>query len=497
MPPGRAFKESILASQIALLAGQGAGLALGWVATVILAQRMYAAAFARVVVAYSILAITAAIVDAGLTAALTADLARSPDAGGAGGARSFRRVIVRRWLLAIGCALILVPAALWIGMRGEHWPDGPFAPVGALMAAVLLLPLRTHQARLAAAGRNRWIAAIGFTTQAAFVAILATNRPWGVMGVDDVITLLAAREAAVSLLSWACAALADRPRGNAGGRAVPVVRPLESGSGAPLWPLALATAFSVLAYHADVFLVRNLLSETSAGRFGVAARLVQPMVAAVGLLAAPILPRLARARDRAASARIAFLGSTLLAGAVLPAAAVIARSDAVLDLATHERGQGAAAAFAVLVATLLPIAFGTMASLALIAQRRYRTWCAITALGLALKLALGVFLIPRVHMAGAAWAALAAEIAIAGLAGAAIAAPRAIPAPGLLLRAGVPAALALAASVLIRWSPRFELPAAIAAAALAAGFFVFGPWGKKIRLAIERAAADGDARARE
>lgn len=182
-------------------------------------------------------------------------------------------------------------------------------------------------------------------------------------------------------------------------------------------PVAVYELSSVLLYTGDRFLIVSLLDEDALGYYTVAFNLAWyvnvaftiPTVMAVGPAATTIYER------EGAAAASAFLDRSLrffLMLAIPTVAGVsLVRGDLVALMASERFVPGAAIVH-VLVAGFLVAGSRDVVGMGLLLRKRPWLMAALNIAGTALNLGLNVALIPRLGTEGAAWATLAAQVAL-------------------------------------------------------------------------------------
>jgi len=183
------------------------------------------------------------------------------------------------------------------------------------------------------------------------------------------------------------------------------------------WPLALATAFGLLAFHVDTLMLRFLEGPTETGIYGAGYRVFAFAITIPALLTMPLLPEMAKStaecRRRLKDGLRWFLPLGIIG-------AWIAGSLAPLFVTTlydAERYAGTVPVLEVLCFSFPFLYVSALAGTALVARGAQRTWMFVTGIVLVLNLVLNVVLIPRHGAVGAAAATVATEIvgAVLGL----------------------------------------------------------------------------------
>lgn len=462
------MRESVLQSQVRLVGSQVLQTALAFAVLGASARRFDVPGFGALAHAMAWIAILVAVTDAGFGPRIVAALVRSPGEAAA----AFHGAFKRRVWLAAAAAAAAVLATLTLSDRPL---PVRLAEVAAIVVTAAALPLRTHESRIAAGARPGDLGTGAFIAQ--FLWVLLTAAAIARRSVVLAMLALAVREAAKSI---AARAFAGRS-----GIAPPERPPAADPAAFPGGPLALAAAFSALYLQVDVFFVARIAGDGALGDYACAWRIFAPLVAAVGAAVVPFIRTFVRDDDPGRIPVVAVLGAVrALTLAVFPvAAAMIVCPDAgaVITGRTSPAIETAIRLFAVALAA---IAVGAPASAALVAGDRARRWLGITAIALAVEVALDLSLIPRRGFAAGALATAITEIIVAFAALAASgAAGRAI------LRALSPAillgGLVGTLGVLIQWPVEWRLAGVFGLAAAASAFGTFGPLGARARAFAE------------
>jgi O-antigen/teichoic acid export membrane protein len=231
-------------------------------------------------------------------------------------------------------------------------------------------------------------------------------------------------------------------------------------------PLAIAVAMSVVYVRALVVLVSLLSTERETGLFGTSFRIFELLLVTPGIVLSVALPLLsvAGAEDER---RLAY-GLQRMTEASLLFAALIAiviglLADAGIRLIAGADYVDAAPVLRVQAIALVPMFLVQTWQLGLIAGRAQRPMAVANGAALGVVLVLGLALIPPFGALGAAWAAVAAESALAALLWVALARTRRGVAPGFAFAWKV--ALAAGASAGAGWLLR-DLPVMAAAVAI-------------------------------
>ncbi len=390
-------RESIIESQVVLLVAHAIGLTLGLLITFLLVRRLDAQGFSAFVLVSGALALASQLVDAGLQPAVVAELSKNQ----ASSVAFLHRVVRQRLILALVAISMAMAAASLLPRELEWW---------LFAAAILCLPLRTMAAHFAANRRNRVTAWGGLAIRGVFCALIAAivQRDGDVLAL--VLTAFLGREIVMSvypcvMLRWFSPATlaADST----------VASPVRG-----LAFLAAATMFSAAYFHIDVFMLRAMSNVQAVADYGLAVRVLGPVVVAASLLLAPYLPFLSgrlKERQNPHPNDVALTAIACL-GAMLPLSMVLLQSMPIVYIVSGEKSEPAASALAMLATAVPFMVLGMAYSTALIMAKRYRSWTAITLLGLVTNLLLNWLWIPDLGGDGAARATVCTEVLIAVLA---------------------------------------------------------------------------------
>ncbi|MFT7617796.1 MAG: O-antigen/teichoic acid export membrane protein [Planctomycetota bacterium] len=466
-------QETILESQVVLLLAHAVSLVIGLKLTIFLAEALVTSEFIDFVLLAGALALAGQFVDAGLQPAVTAELSRDPVHG-----QSVMWKIMKGRLFLAFIIFDVAYLASSLMPAGLNWI--------LFLVTVGLLPLRTFGALFAAGHLLRFPALGNLTIRCVFFFILmmtALNQP-----LETLLEVVLVREIFLSL--FPCLALLWRER-------VPRDSgPEEATSGAKgILFVAVATMFSAAYFHIDLFMLKGLAPADDVASYGLAVRLLTPIVVGTSLILAPFLPLLSKQLiDRMSPHfRDVLLIAITALGVIVPAILVLQLSVPGIDFIGEGKFALAAESLPLLSWSLFPIVFGMAFSTALIIAKRYREWLVITVIGLLLNLALNFFLIPRWGGLGAAWATIATEFAIALMA---ILVQMRLPSRaslfsskevgGACLATFAPGALALGV-YLILWQPEAEyrLGLAVILAILAASIHLFFGVARTLRRRFE------------
>ncbi len=242
-------------------------------------------------------------------------------------------------------------------------------------------------------------------------------------------------------------------------------------------PFAALLAVSMLYFRVDVLLAGVLLGDGPTGVYAAALSLASILLLLPESALAALFPRLAAAFHSSVEgyADAALLSARVLAVGVVPfALALVCLAAPILGIAFGPRFVPAAEALRLLAASVPLHAVNGALGQALQAGRFQRPALVVVSVGVVLHVALCVFLLPALGIAGAAVSILVSSVAVASLALLAFhryVRPLRIEASDLFLPAGVAAAMAAAVAAPGAW----RVPAAGAGLALLAGIVAFGP----------------------
>ncbi len=391
-------QETLLESQTILVLGQVVHLALGLAATAVLLVHTSASTFGAFILTQSLLTLFGQVIDAGLEPALVASWAR----GEKGKGSLFDAILDVRRFLARPSALIAGGLFLLLGPTGSLTMQVLAAL--AIGLALWLAPIRTYQSILVARRRNIALTLSRVVIQLVFVSSisLAVFRQ-GDGAIWIVVWAIALRHLAVMLAPRILLrqSASDIQQIDCDGHAVGIVA------------LVFASIFAALFLHVDVLMVRGLVGMEGVATYGVAIRLVGPLMTVIGLLAAPLMPFFARYDPDDCSFGIrqrAILAALCVMGVVWPASfAYMASSDLLAWMPSDTDIDRAALVTAVLGFVGVPLVFRAVGSLALITSGLSRRWLYVSASALGANLLLNFLLIPRYGALGAAIATLATE----------------------------------------------------------------------------------------
>ena len=398
-PAGNARRDALVARSAALLVGGrvlGGVLAVGSVA--LLVRHLTVQEFGLYSYAVTLLSLLRVLVGFGGNDVATAEMAREP-------ARARETLGALLTLRVVGAVLAtsvytLVVTSTESEARGALLLAGPFLLFSAGKAFDTVLQVRQHMGVVALA---RLLGQAGFLLAVLLLAVAGTlSLRWAVV--------LSAATAAFAQLAVVLRGLRHE-------------RPVLSLSPAPAlrflgrsWPQALATVFGLLTFHLDTVMLRHLEGPHETGIYGAGYRLFAFALMIPALLAAPLLPEMARgSADRS---RLFFVGvRTMVVLGLSTALAAYFLAPFVIDvLYDHEQYSQSIPVLRMLFAAFVGHALATVCGTALLSAGRQRTWATIASFVLALNVVLNVALIPRYGAAGAALATVVTESAGALLA---------------------------------------------------------------------------------
>jgi O-antigen/teichoic acid export membrane protein len=383
--------------------GYGVSLALTAAASLVLTRHLGLEGFGRFMVVVALLGIVGGLSDAGILVIGQREYVRAQE-----GRRSLLGVLLGLRLLITPAAVVLAVAfAFLAGYSGAQVGGLAIAGAGLLFAnaaGVLTLPLAA-QLRLGAVtaievGRSLALAAGLVALVAAGAGLLPLFAAYLASGV---VTLLAA--------------LAFVPRGD---RVAPHVDVGEwRRIGRLAAPVALALVVNVIYLRVLVIQVSLLSDETQTGMFGTSYRVLEIFLGVPQMMAGAAFPILAHAGTTDES-RLAYVLQRLVEATLLMAVAIaLALAMAAEPIVRIIGGEEYAAAAPVLALQSVAVlgAFLTQVwALALVAIDRQRDTAIVNGVGLAFVMILGFALIPVWDARGAAAAAIAGELVLAGAA---------------------------------------------------------------------------------
>lgn len=478
-------RESLLQSQLLLLSAQAVRLIFGLAITVLLVRRLGDADFGAFVYVSSFLIVTARIVDAGFNSAVAAEVAR-----GERGAALYRAARIVRGRIAVGTALVGLGIVVAQGALPDTSTAVEVALVAALAACIWSCRDRTAFAVFLAHGRNRDAAFMSVALQAVFVAgsiaFILVDPETALL---PVLFLLCVRDGLLGPVARIMARRAGiEPVAPAAGvRAAEA--PLQS-----LFPLGVATGLAAVYFHLDVFMLESMRGPADVGTYGVALRLVMPLVTIISLASSPLSPLLAQAAAEGRLREVLPAAAASLLGWTLPAIAFMQLSPEIVLLIEGEPDPVSADALGVLARSGLAVSLGIVFSLALVAARHWWAWAGCAVAGFVVNVVLNALWIPARGVAGAADATLATEITVAVSALAVILVRRRGEGVDLgVVRRGVvgiavavvPTLLAAGVFFLVDPASEHRLAAGAALALGAGAVYTFGPWAARVRDVLE------------
>jgi O-antigen/teichoic acid export membrane protein len=232
-------------------------------------------------------------------------------------------------------------------------------------------------------------------------------------------------------------------------------------------PLAVAFAMSVIYFRVLVVLVSLISSEYETGLFGTSFRIFEVLLGAPALVLSVALPLLSVAGDEDEE-RLRY-GLQRMTEVALLAAALLAVGIGILAepgirLIGGPEYEGAVPVLRIQALALIPLFLTMTWQLGLIAGRAQRAMATANGLALVVVIVLGLALIPAAGATGAAWAAVAAESALATFLLLALhrARPGATPRLWFAWKVALAAGLAVGAGIVFRDSPVIGAVAATA-----------------------------------
>ena len=174
--------------------------------------------------------------------------------------------------------------------------------------------------------------------------------------------------------------------------------------------LGLAALASVVYFRIDSIMLGILADEKAVGMYCAAYRFMEATFIVPAMLTSAIFPRLAKATGSSATLRMAALGLAALASiaTVVTYVAAAPLIGALYGTAYVRAGR----TLEVLAFTIAPVYVGFLLTQAMIAFEQQNAYLRLTAMGVALNVALNLLLIPGHREVGAAIATLATEVAV-------------------------------------------------------------------------------------
>ncbi|MEE9395126.1 MAG: oligosaccharide flippase family protein [Planctomycetota bacterium] len=406
-------RESLLQSQLALVGAQGLQIGLGFVLTVAAVRTLSDAAFGSFVFASAWMIMAARVVDAGLSPALIRDLVNKSES-------LWHRVFSIRTAFAVVLAVV-TPLVFISNSDLAMGPKTRFAVSFGVAISIFALPLRSWHQRFAAQQRNRVSAWISLGAQCFQVTLaLGALAYFGSATLPYLVGALASRELLNSIVAWGYGRrMANSEPGQAKIKVKAENLVVKSGK-TGLLSLSLATVATALYFHVDVFMIEAWRGTDEVAGYGLAIRVLAPLLAAVHLATAPVLPFVVRANSKANRGRVLASAMIVVGFATAPLAAALCLGPAVADLLSGRAQHAAGDLLSILTVVPLAVVAGALASAALIAIGRTRDWAAVALVGLAINLSLNAWWIPEHGARGAAWATAITE-AFVGASSAALA----------------------------------------------------------------------------
>jgi O-antigen/teichoic acid export membrane protein len=435
---------------VLLASGQAAGRLFAFVTTLALARALGAEPFGSVAFATAVLAYGTLIVDFGFDALGPVEIARP----GVAAAPLVSTVMTVRLALSLVAAAALAAFAA----------AAPLTPAtaGVVLTFGLSLPIAALDLRWALLGTGSLGAAAAAEALLQAVqmagALALVRRPADLWRVP--LIFLAAQASCVAATWIAWAARRGRPR-------LGIDRALARQLLPAALPLAGSGAVGMLLNNFDLVLIGLWLGAAAAGLYGAAYRVVWLPTVLVVAYAVALRPTVVRAEQTGAAAVALVLGrSHRMMAAVGMGAAVggVLLARPLLEALYGADYAAAARPFQILVAALLLMLFSRPYRVLFVAARKQSWDFRILLAAAAVNVAAAVVLLPRLGLAGAAWATLASEAVF--LAAAHAAARRLAPGLGLVHHLVRPALCAAAmAGVLLALAGR-PLPLRVGAGAL-------------------------------
>ncbi len=387
-PPTAA--QGMARSFLALGAGETLARLLAFAATAWMARRLGAGAYGVVAFASAILLYFNYIADFGADAVGVPRVARAPGRVGV----TVPSLLLARLAIGAGFWVLLAVAGLFVLPQ----------PEGAVLAALaLVLPLRGANARWALIGLEK-------------SGIVGAARALG-EALTTVIVVLLVRHAgqlgtvpAAQVAGDAVAALLLLVALRRLGVALPIAVDQAEVKGALRdgWPLVLHAILAMLAFNADLVILRFFRDAATVGQYAVAYTLVSYFANLGSAFAVSALPALSRAE--AADGRDYRTAMAYAAAIAVPAALggwVLAAP--IIEMIFGAAYAPAGAALAVLIWNVPALWLRFTGQMGLIAAGRQDVVLRVTVIGAVVAIGLDLVLVPRYGMLGAAGVAVGVE----------------------------------------------------------------------------------------
>ncbi len=382
--------QGMARSFLALGAGETLARLVAFGATVWMARRLGAGAYGVVALASAILLYFNYIADFGADAVGVPRVARAPARVGI----TVPSLLLAR--LAIGAGLWVVLAAVGLLLLPQ--------PEGAVLAALaLVLPLRGANVRWALIGleRSGTVGAARVLGEAlSAVLVVSFVRHTGQLGSVPVAQVAGDAVAALALL------VALRRLGVA--LPIAVDRAEVRGALRDGWPLVLHAILAMLAFNADLVILRFFRDAATVGRYAVAYTLVSYLANLGSAFAVSALPALSRAG--AADGRDYRTAMAYAAAIAVPAAlGGWVLSGPIIGMIFGADYAPAGAALAVLIWNVPALWLRFTGQMGLIAAGRQDVVLRVTVIGAVVAIGLDLLIVPRYGMLGAAGVAVGVE----------------------------------------------------------------------------------------
>lgn len=381
-----------LRRQLAVLAGgrgAAAGVSFAWL--LVAARVLELGEFGDLALVLSVGALCAVLADGGWTFALAEAVARNPAAGPA----SYRATVRCRLVAGLAAAVVVVAVTAVAG--------GP--PLAGAVFGVSLLATAWHTSAGAAQRARGAVRAEAANELASRVVVLAAGTAVLLAG-GGVVAVVAVYAAVDCGSAVVLHRLAVRALGGGDEPADPGVAPRA------VLPLGVAAVLGAAYHRVDVVLLALLTTAGDVALYTAAFRLFEGLLLPAGALSALVVPRFSTLDVSGVAARARRIGALATVGLAVPAAAVALAAGPLLRLTFGPHFAGASTSLVVLMAAVLPSTLALVLAPAVGVVRR-NTMAVVSAGLLALNVALNLVLVPRIGLAGAAWATLAGQVAFA------------------------------------------------------------------------------------
>jgi O-antigen/teichoic acid export membrane protein len=385
---------------VSLLGADMVTRAMAAIATVVVVRMLAPEAFGEMVYALAAAAVIGVFVDLGLWLLLVRDVSEQPER-----APGLLGSVLR--LEAVLCVVVFgVGGALALAGGAPGPASGPALTIalGVMAANVLARPI---EAALTGCGRAHYVTLAHVVSGVALIAATSFVALTDPAPETFLAAWLAAEVAGLVTIASLCHA-----------RCFPLVLRGPVRELAALLrraiPFALIVGFGLLYLRIDLIMIGLLGSDAAVGNYGVAARVLETAVAVPALFGGAFLATVAHrgTGPERASEQTALAIRYVLVVCVPLAFAIAVAAGPLIDFVAGQRYESAAEVLVILSPVLaLTSAYAVLANLQ-VALDRTRLLVKISLAGIALKLALNAWAIPRYGAQGAAAVAVTGEAGV-------------------------------------------------------------------------------------